>query len=732
MKPKERMNVKGYIYIRNHSSYDEHGVYKLGATEHFGRRDLTYKTGEFTRGKYVMIIEVPKDRMFSLEKIIQRYFKNYSRKRDGGSEFFSREILTEIMNFFKEIQIEHRLLTEEEIEEILKETRLQEMRDSWKTLRKHFVSFLDKKRIQRMQTSSLSIRPYQEEIIQKTITYFEENPMGVLVLMCGVGKTLISLWTCQRMGLRRILIGVPNIMLLEQWSKEVSRVYSNLKESQICKVCDTMEIEDIQEFLQENVEECIVITTYQSAFKVYQATETMNFYFDMKILDECHHITCKDIRKVDLSTSREYVISLHILSERQLSLTATLKDITNDDNQAEVVSNLSEKYFGKTIETRCLHWAIRQNIVCDYEIHVIETLQSEMMNHSSNMITIRDGEELLYLSAYSALESMKKGMTHHLLVYCNSTDHANQICKYIRQWLRMPYFDELKHNVFYGNYHSRVEKEDLKRMMNRFQSSSFGILTCVYSLGEGWDFPVLDGVVFAENMTSSIRIVQSALRSGRKNKMEPEKINKLIIPVLNLEDLTDREHSDFKRVREIVWQMGWEDENVIEKIHFSKPKDPISNPGGVGRPQTPTEIDKRQLILEGLKRIERPEGISFSKAKKILQERQIHTREAYETLCDEDNRFPKDPEERYPDHFHGWVDYLSIPRIYYSKNECIRKVQEYLEKRKDLYSYSLNLAYIASELSKMDERFPPKGLWVEYYKVNDIRCLIEIEEDEDE
>jgi superfamily II DNA or RNA helicase len=106
--------------------------------------------------------------------------------------------------------------------------------------------------------------------------------MGVLVLMCGVGKTLISLWTCQRMGMRRILIGVPNLMLLEQWSKEVHRVYSNLRESQICKVCDMMEIEDIQEFLQENVEECIVITTYQSAFKVYQATETMNFYFDIK------------------------------------------------------------------------------------------------------------------------------------------------------------------------------------------------------------------------------------------------------------------------------------------------------------------------------------------------------------------------------------------------------------------------------------------------------------------
>lgn len=720
----KRMNVKGYIYIRNHSSYDEHGVYKLGATEHFGKRDLTYKTGEFTRGRYVMVFEVPKDRMFSLEKMIQRYFRNYARKRDGGTEFFSREILTELPDYLKEIPIDSRILNEEEIEEILQETRMQEMRQSWKILRKHFIPFLEKRRLDRMQKSALSIRPYQEEIIQKTISYFDENPMGILVLMCGVGKTLISLWTCQRMGMRRILIGVPNLLLLEQWKKEVNRVYSDINESKICQVCDMMEVEDIQEFLQKNSDECIVITTYQSAFKVYQATERSDFYFQMKILDECHHVTSKDMRSVDLSTSREYIISLHILSERQLALTATLKDMVSNDPRIEVVSNGSEKYFGEIIERRCLDWAIKKNVVCDYEIHVIETIQSEMIENSSNLISIRDGEELLYLSAYSALESLKRGMTHHLLIYCNSTDHANQICKYLRQWLRMPYFHELKYQVFYGNYHSRIDKNDLQRIMKHFQSSQMGILTCVYSLGEGWDFPVLDGVVFAENMTSSIRIVQSALRSGRKNSKEPHKINKLIIPVLNLDDLTNRDHSDFKRVREIVWQMGWEDENVIEKIIITESTDPISKPGGIGKPKTPEDIEKRRLLLEGLKKIERPDGISFSKAKEILQQNGIHTKNAYEEFCIQDNRFPKDPEKRYPDHFVNWVDYLSIPRIYYSKSECIQKVNEYLRTHTNLQT--IDLSYVCNQLCKIDSQFPPEGIWVDYYGVHSLSDIISI------
>lgn len=43
-----------------------------------------------------------------------------------------------------------------------------------------------------------------------------------------------------------------------------------------------------------------------------------------------------------------------------------------------------------------------------------------------------------------------------------------------------------------------------------------GIIACVYCLGEGYDIPLLDGVVFAENMTSNIRIVQSALRKQKR------------------------------------------------------------------------------------------------------------------------------------------------------------------------------------------------------------------------
>ena len=122
--------------------------------------------------------------------------------------------------------------------------------------------------------------------------------------------------------------------------------------------------------------------------------------------------------------------------------------------------------------------------------------------------------------------------------------------------------------LYYSNYHSDMKKKEQVNIIKDFEKSSFGIITCVYCLGEGWDFPLLDGVVFAENMTSNIRIVQSALRAFRKYKNELLKKAKIILPILSRDDwLENNENSDLKKVREVIYQMGLEDE-TIEQIFF--------------------------------------------------------------------------------------------------------------------------------------------------------------------
>jgi len=51
--------MNGYIYIRNHPSYELENVYKLGKASNIPERDSQYATGEIKRGYFEIIFEIP-------------------------------------------------------------------------------------------------------------------------------------------------------------------------------------------------------------------------------------------------------------------------------------------------------------------------------------------------------------------------------------------------------------------------------------------------------------------------------------------------------------------------------------------------------------------------------------------------------------------------------------------------------------------------------------------------
>jgi hypothetical protein len=59
-------------------------------------------------------------------------------------------------------------------------------------------------------------------------------------------------------------------------------------------------------------------------------------------------------------------------------------------------------------------------------------------------------------------------------------------------------------------------------------------------------------------------------------------------------------------------------------------------------------------------------------------------------------------------------------------DECKRKVDEHLAEHPSISNSYLDLAVVCSKLCKLDPRFPPNGLWVDYYKINDLRDIITI------
>ncbi len=114
---------------------------------------------------------------------------------------------------------------------------------------------------------------------------------------------------------------------------------------------------------------------------------------------------------------------------------------------------------------------------------------------------------------------------------------------------------------------------------------------------------------------------------------------------------------------------------------------------------------------------------SYEKARKIVAEKSIKSKESYYELCEKDNRLSKEPELVFKGKFTNWIDYLSIERIYYDLETCKNKINEYLTIHPEIKK-NLDLSVICSQLCKLDPLFPPYRLWVEYYNIKDLQELI--------
>jgi hypothetical protein len=278
-----------------------------------------------------------------------------------------------------------------------------------------------------------------------------------------------------------------------------------------------------------------------------------------------------------------------------------------------------------------------------------------------------------------------------------------------------------------------MKSKDQTDIINKFDKAKFGIISCVYCLGEGYDNDNIDAVVFSENMTSNIRIVQSALRASRKHKNDTNKKTKIILPILNRDDwLENNENQDLKKVREVIYQMGLEDETITQKIKVFRidiEKQKL----------TKREKEEREIVDEfgeyedeltqklKLKTIKRTAlSTTYEKARKIIADKNIKSKESYYELCERDNRLSKEPEIVFKGQFTNWIEYLSIERVYYDLDTCKNKVDKYLLLRPEIKKYYLDLSIVSNELCKIDGLFPPNGLWVEYYNVKDLRDIITI------
>ncbi len=715
-------NKQGYVYIRENPGLENKNICKLGQTMNIPERETTYITSEPDGGYFTHVFEITNQNIKHMNQYIRdiethlkKIFNMYHYKSQNtkvGTEWYYKNIQNEIEEQLKIMQqklkspFTYKRLTQDEISELETLDRSNHETDDLESE----LTFENE------NTNKSTILPYefQENIINKSLEYYKtpDNTKGLLILSCGMGKTNISLWIAQKLGAKLILIAVPGVILMEQWSDRIKSLIPDVPVYYYPE-CDISNIDLNGSF---------VLTTYSSAHNLLKNTTKFNIEFDFKILDECHHATTGNIDYAN--EHKSFINILHIKSKYQLAITATTKESYTETDKE--IANDSEEWFGKEIERLCLLYAIKNNVVCNYDILAITADKNALVQQLEKYKITEQCHKQLFLSAYITLKSIISGHTNKLLMYCNSIENSKLIISYLNILITDKYFEFNPGDLYCSNYDSNMTAQTKTNIMNKFNTSKFSILSVIYCLGEGYDNKLIDGVVFSENMTSFIRILQAALRPCRKDVNNPTKIGKIILPVINLDNINENIRS-LNQVRKVVYEMGIEDNTVIDKVKYFKifpVSKCIKSSSNVIDKLGDYDEELKENI--GLKTISRENLLfGYEQAKKILTGKNIKCRKDYLDLCLKDNRFPEYPDHYFKGKFTDWIDYLNINRrLFYDLNTCRTKIQEYTQ----IYNIKVNnvdLMETVSYLVNVDDRFPPSDLWIDMYGMELAKLFIQ-------
>ena len=234
-------------------------------------------------------------------------------------------------------------------------------------------------------------RDYQLDIINAAEHHFSGEERGQLILPCGAGKTLASLWIKEKIQSKFTLFCVPSLALLRQtkdeWTKHQNSDVSAFficSEDDIDKRHDDLVIdlrefgsnvsttpEVISDFIKQNQDGFIIYSTYHSLQALIDAVKIANFTFDLIICDEAHKTTGKKDSTFSLIHDNKLVPAA-----RRLYMTATPRVSTkfnykDPDAESFIYDMSNTNVYGKVFYEMSFATAIQLGILVDYKVIII-------------------------------------------------------------------------------------------------------------------------------------------------------------------------------------------------------------------------------------------------------------------------------------------------------------------------------------------------------------------------
>ncbi len=273
--------------------------------------------------------------------------------------------------------------------------------------------------------------PYQQAALEAVCAGFTQHDRGQLILPCGTGKTVVTLWIAERqVGLGgRVLYLVPSIALMAQTMREWAAqkaiphryigICSDMRAGRTDEDASLLELDipvttdsaRIQEALHKERPDTltVVFCTYQSLPLVAQAQATGAPVFDLVVCDEAHRTTGVEdrqwVRADEPQTSPFRLVhdTHRVHASKRLYTTATPRLYTAAarsraaaNRDLEIFSMNDEAVYGPVFYRMTFSQAIEGNWLTDYRV-IILTLKSGEVSAALANLLAREKESGLNL-----------------------------------------------------------------------------------------------------------------------------------------------------------------------------------------------------------------------------------------------------------------------------------------------------------------------------------------------
>lgn len=662
----------GYIYIRDHESYNKYNAYKLGKSYNMFDRESTYITGEIRKGIFLEIYKV-KD-PDNVERILKNEFNDIKVYVDGGTEFFK----TDIIHMIKDTMKNNNILYEKV-----------DIKDTPPPTKTHSPPISPPisppKSPENIVEDNIidndivyNERQYQMDIIEKgleiLLTYFK----FYLELATGGGKSYIVFSILNKILPDTIVIFTPRKNINKQ---NISEKYLSILDDNY-NIYDNNSSIKFKDFYKKGKN--IIVACIQSYEKIYEYLTTYDMGNIFIWFDEAHWMV-ENWTNTILTDIQKYILTSGNIKYRMFTSASPNSKIIEDN----------ENIFGVLFKFINIKDLIKLKYLCpiipyifevkEYNVDYCNIILNDFKEYKRNWgLSFHNKCINAFNMFYKHYEYYKEGLTD------------------IKPYLLITFTKDILNDERYKNIRLNYDYINFENYEKNINSIAYVVKKC----DMGYDFEKIDYISLTDKKMSLADLIQSIGRGLRSDKLNINGKNQqkqlyLMIPNYIDEDEVDNYDSIISVMQYLQYDIGLEWKDFKFKNPSGEKKNKLKN-----SEEYNGENVIRSKILEAIKL--KKINWTYKKLMIYCKNNNIHSNSEYYEYKE---KYPLVLPDILPENF-NWCDTYN-KHNYYNKIDCIEKIKEIIEINTDL-EYMEDHDEILKILNQMDTKIPNVCLWSFY------------------